>query len=730
MAKPRVKAAGGMAATWYVLKKGREAGGYWKLYKRLRSRNACKTCALGMGGQRGGMVNEAGHFPEVCKKSVQAQAGDMAGHIPEAYFVRTSIDQMGRLTSLEFEKLGRLVFPVVARDGDTHYRRVSWHEAYELAAAAFAQAAPAETFFYSSGRSSNEAAFLLQLVARAYGTPNIHNCSYYCHQASGVALNGIYGSGTGSITLEDISLADVVVLAGANPASNHPRLITQLANLKRRGGKVIVVNPLKELGLTRFRIPSQVRSMFFGSSVSDIYLQPHVGGDAALFMAILKGLIEAGAVDQHFIDQATDGWEALRASIEAQPWLDLLDACGVSRAEVDQVVEVLAKAERGVFLWAMGLTHHANGVENIEALSNVALARGWLGRPGCGLMPIRGHSNVQGVGSMGVAPAVKEAFATRLEALYGIDVPRETGQDTYASMEAAAAGRVKAALLLGGNLFASNPDRDWAAQALRNIPVTVALTTKLNEGHIHGRGKVSLILPVLARDEEQQATTQESMFNFVRLSDGGDPAVRGSMKSEVEIIATFARRILPEGRFNWEELRSHDSLRAAMAEVVPGYAAVGAIAETKQEFQLEGRTFHSPRFATPNGRAQFRVTPLPEFSPPPGQFRMMTLRSEGQFNTVVYDEEDLYRGNKTRDVVMLSADDARALGLAEGDAVRVESESGQMDVRAAIVDIRPGNLAMYYPEANVLVPRNLDPRSRTPAFKSVAVTLTKQAPAE
>ena len=325
MAKPRVKAAGGMAATWYVLKKGREAGGYWKLYKRLRSRNACKTCALGMGGQRGGMVNEAGHFPEVCKKSVQAQAGDMAGHIPEAYFVRTSIDQMGRLTSLEFEKLGRLVFPVVARDGDTHYRRVSWHEAYELAAAAFAEAVPAETFFYSSGRSSNEAAFLLQLVARAYGTPNIHNCSYYCHQASGVALNGIYGSGTGSITLEDISLADVVVLAGANPASNHPRLITQLANLKRRGGKVIVVNPLKELGLTRFRIPSQVRSMFFGSSVSDIYLQPHVGGDAALFMAILKGLIEAGAVDQHFIDQATDGWEALRASIEAQPWLDLLD---------------------------------------------------------------------------------------------------------------------------------------------------------------------------------------------------------------------------------------------------------------------------------------------------------------------------------------------------------------------------------------------------------------------
>ncbi len=714
-----------MAATFYVLKKGREAGGYWKLYRRLRSRNACKTCALGMGGQRGGMVNEAGHFPEVCKKSIQAQAGDMARHIPEAYFIQHTLDEMGRLSSRELEELGRLVFPVVAHEGDTHYRRISWQEAYDLATKAFAEAGPEETFFYASGRSSNEAAFLMQLVARAYGTPNIHNCSFYCHQASGVALTGVYGSSTGSITLEDIAETDVVLLAGANPASNHPRLITQLVELKQRGGTVIVVNPLKELGLVRFRVPSKWRSMLFGSDIADIYVQPHIGSDVALFSALLKGVIEAGSVDHVFVSNYCDGWDKVRAAAEAASWDELTTACGVSKGEIDRVVGALSRARRGIFLWAMGLTHHANGVENIEALSNLALARGWLGRPGCGLMPIRGHSNVQGVGSVGVAPALKEAFAAKLEEVYGIEVPREPGQHTFASMEAAAAGRVKAALLLGGNLFGSNPDRDWARQALRTIPVTVALTTKLNEGHIHGRGKVSLLLPVLARDEEQQPTTQESMFNYVRLSEGGEPAVPGSMKSEVEIIATLAERILPEGRFNWSELRSHESLRAAIGRVVPGYEPIGSIGATRREFQIGGRTFHEPRFNTPTGRAQFRPVPLEVFEPGPGRFRLMTLRSEGQFNTVVYEEEDLYRGNRTRDVVMLSGEDARRLGLGEGDGVRVESESGAMEVKAAIVDIRPGNLAMYYPEANALVPPKLDPRSKTPAFKSVAVTLTK-----
>ncbi len=723
MAKPRVKAAGGLPAIWYVAKKSREAGGSWRLYQRLRSKNTCKTCALGMGGQHGGMVNEAGHFPEVCKKSVQAQAADMADFIPQLFFRQTTIEELATYSSRELEALGRLAYPLFAGPGDSHYRRITWDEACEHIATHFRDASPGETFVYSSGRSSNEAAFLLQLVARAYGTPNIHNCSFFCHAASSVALEGVYGSSTGSITLEDISETDLVLLAGANPASNHPRLITQLVNLRRRGGEVIVVNPLRELGLERFRVPSDWRSMLTGSDVASIYVQPHAGSDAAFFLGLVKGLIERDAIDHDFIAQYTDGWETVSERAEATPWHDIVDACGVARPTIDRVVDALAKVDRGIFLWAMGLTHHANGVENIESLSNVALARGWLGKPGSGLMPIRGHSNVQGVGSMGVSPALKGAFAERLEQVYGIEVPAQPGQHTYASMEAAARGEVRAALLLGGNLFGSNPDREWAAQAMRAIPFTVSISTKLNEGHIHGRGQASLILPALTRDEEHQPTTQESMFNYVRLSDGGETAP-GQMKSEVEIIAAIAERILPEGRFDWSDLRSHDALRRSMASVVPGYEAVGGIGQTKQEFQIAGRTFHEPRFKTPDAKAQFHPTGLPSFNVAPGQLRLMTIRSEGQFNTVVYEDEDLYRGNTRRDVVMMSKIDARRMGLQEGQRVLVASEAGEMEASVAVAPIRTGNAAMYYPEANQLVPRTLDPRSHTPAFKSCAVSIT------
>ena len=725
MRASRLSAGGGLPAVAYVLRKGREAGGVLKLYRRLRSRNACKTCAVGMGGQHGGMVNEAGHFPEVCKKSVQAQAGDMAAPIGEDFFRRTPIAALGRLGSAEVERLGRLAFPILAEDGDTHFRRVTWAEALDRAGAAFRAARPEEVFFYSSGRSSNEAAFLLQLVARVYGTANIHNCSFYCHQASGVALSAVYGSGTASITLDDLAEADLAVVAGANPASNHPRLISQLVQLRRRGGKVVIVNPLRELGLVRFRVPSDWRSMLFGSTVSDLYLQPHAGGDVALFKALLKGVVETGGIDRAFIAAHTTGWEAVAADIAAADWDELVRHAGVSRDEIARTVDVLLAARRGVFLWAMGLTHHAHGVDNVLALANLALSRGWLGRPGCGLLPVRGHSNVQGVGTCGVTPALKDAFAAKLEALYGIPIRPGVGHDTYASMEAAADGRVQACVLLGGNLFASNPDRAWSAAALRRIGLSFSLTTKLNEGHVHGRGRTAIVVPVLARDEESQPTTQESMFNFVRMSDGGTPAVAGEMRSEVDVIAALAELILPPGRFDWSRLRSHRHLREAMAKVVPGMAALARIDETRGEFHIAGRAFREPRFATPDGKARFHVTPLPDAGD--SDFRLTTIRSEGQFNTVVYEEEDVYRGTRRRDVVLMAAPDAARLGIAEGDRVVIETGAGQLEVTAVIGAIRPGNLAMYYPEANALVPRRLDPRSHTPAFKSVAARLRRAA---
>jgi molybdopterin-dependent oxidoreductase alpha subunit len=725
MPKPRVSAGGGVSAIRYTLRKSKDVGGFLKLYRRLRSRNACKTCAFGMGGQRGGMVNEKGGFPEVCKKSIQAQAGDMQRPIPESFFREHSVAELEGFSSMQLEYAGRLTFPVAWSAGDTHYRRIAWNDALDRLSADLSASPPSETFFYASGRSSNEAAFLMQMLARAYGTANIHNCSSYCHQASGVALGRIVGSGTATVVLDDLDQTDVAVVVGANPASNHPRMIVKLTELRRRGGTVIVINPLKELGLQRFRIPSQPLSLLFGSDVSDIYLQPHVGSDIALLKALLKGIVERDALDRDYLENHVDHWDAVERDARSTSWDELLSACGIGRAEMERTVEALVGARRGMLLWAMGLTHHEHGVENIVALSNLAIARGWIGRPGCGLLPIRGHSNVQGVGSVGFTPALKRAFAEKMEQAYGVSVPAGVGLDTYGSMLAADAGKIRCAVLLGGNLYGSNPDLRWADQALRKIGTVAHITTKLNTGHVNGRGNFNVVLPVLARDEESQPTTQESMFNFVRLSDGGAPAPAGEVRSEVEVVSALAARLLPPGPIPFERMTSHQAIRDAIAAVVPGYEKIGDLDASKQEFQIDGRTFHAPRFNTPTGRLQAHVPPTETFRVDPDEFRLMTLRSEGQFNTVVYEEEDLYRGNRRRDVVMIGSSDAARLGLAENEAVTVESSCGRMRVVVAIVDIPPGNAAMYFPEANLLVPRRIDPASGTPAFKSIAVRIAK-----
>jgi molybdopterin-dependent oxidoreductase alpha subunit len=689
----------------------------------MRSRNACKTCAYGMGGQRGGMVNEAGSFPEICKKSLQAQAGDMQAPIDEAFFRRHSIQELETWSSLQMEAAGRLAFPIVWREGDSHFHRVGWDEALDRVAADLRRAPREATFFYGSGRSSNEAAFLMQTLARAYGTANINNCSFYCHQASGVALNRMLGTGTATLTLEDLDKADVAIVAGANPSSNHPRLVAKLVEIRERGGRVIVVNPVKELGLVRFKIPSRPGSLLFGSDVSDIYLQPNVGTDIACFKALLKGLVERDGVDREFVRDHVEGWDAVEADARATSWESLLSATGLRREDVDAAVAALLSARRGVLLWSMGLTHHEHGVQNVLAFANVAFARGWVGREGCGLVPIRGHSNVQGVGSMGFLPSLKEAFAKKMEEVYGIPTASTPGLDTFRCMEAAEAGRIRAAVFLGGNLFAANPDRRWSAQALQSIDTTCAIATKLNEGHVHGRGRYHVVLPVLARDEESQSTTQESMFNFVRLSDGGETAPSAEIRSEVAVVCALAARLLPPGPFPFESMTSHDEVRRAIAAVVPGFAPIAEMGTSKEEFQVAGRTFHAPSFATPSGKARAEVPPLPSFRPGPGQYRLMTLRSEGQFNTVVYEDEDLYRGLTRRDVVMMAAADGAALGLREYDAVDVVTGIGRIRVVAAFIDIPPGNLAMYYPEANSVVPRRIDAESGTPAFKSIVARL-------
>jgi molybdopterin-dependent oxidoreductase alpha subunit len=726
----KLSSGGGWRAILYTLKKSRQMGGIFGLWKAMRSKNACKTCALGMGGQKGGMVNEAGSFPEVCKKSLQAMAADMQGAIKPEFWSTYSIPQLQAFSPRELESCGRLVQPVLLESGSQYYRPIEWDDALARIANQLKSLAPDETFWYFSGRSSNEAGFLLQLFARLYGTNNVNNCSYYCHQASGVGLQSSLGTGTATVTLEDVEHADCVFLIGGNPASNHPRLMTTLMKVRNRGGQIIVINPVRETGLVNFRVPSSPWSLLFGTRIATLYLQPHIGGDLALLAGIAKRIDEMGAQDEAFLNQHCSGSDEWLDYLRGLSWNEIHAKSGVGQSEIDQIAERYAAAKNAVFSWTMGITHHAHGVANVQAIANLALMRGMVGRPRAGLMPIRGHSNVQGIGSMGVTPKLRDAVFAALQREFAVQLPTTPGLDTLACMESADAGRLKLGFCLGGNLFGSNPDATYAAAALSKLDTLVYLNTTLNTGHAHGlAARETIILPVLARDEEPQPTTQESMFNYVRMSDGG-PRRHEGPRAEVQIIADIAHQVLGAGPVDWQSMQNTGKIREAIAKVIPGFEQLAEIDQSKQEFQIPGRTFHQPKLPTPDGRAILHRHELPELRGNGGELRLMTVRSEGQFNTVVYEEEDIYRGQERRDVILLHPDDISRLGLKADQRVTVRNETGELAniLVRQFPEIRAGNALMYYPEANVLVPRHADPHSRTPAFKSVVVTVEAPVP--
>ncbi|MCH9023435.1 MAG: FdhF/YdeP family oxidoreductase, partial [Planctomycetes bacterium] len=671
---PKPKAGGGFHAIAYSLRKARQVGGFFKLYKTLRSKNACKTCALGMGGQKGGMVDESGHFPSVCKKSIQAAVADMQGAIQDDFFDKFSLGQLGGFDSRQLEMSGRLTHPLWASAGDTHYRRISWSEAYAKITPKLKATPPDQSFFYMSGRSSNEAAFLLQLFARLYGTNNVNNCSYYCHQASGVGLTSVTGSGTATVVLEDLSHCDLVFLIGANPASNHPRLMHQLMKIRRRGGHIIVINPLKELGLVRFKVPSDPVSLLFGTDIASLYLQPHIGGDIALLAGIAKSILEKNAHDQNFIDQHCENFPEFKQQLDHLDIATLVERSGVPREQIEQAAEHYAQSKNTIFAWAMGITHHLHGVENVRMIANLSMIRGQLGKPHAGLLPIRGHSNVQGIGSVGVTPKLKQAIFDKLQSEYKIKLPTTKGLDTLSCLEQAKQGHIRLVLCLGGNLYGATPDSRFAADAFNALDMAVYLSTTLNIGHIKGRAKETLILPVQTRDEESQLTTQESMFNYVRISEGGITRHTGP-KGEVEIIAHLARDVLGDnGPIDFNALTQHKNIRQMIAKIIPGYQQVAEIDETKEEFHLEGRTLHTPTFNTPSGKARFHNFPITDNQPQedsPNAFRLMTIRSEGQFNSVVYEVEDFYRHQERRDVILMNQADCDRLNFSIDQPVTV-----------------------------------------------------------
>ncbi len=722
----KLNAGGGWQAIKYSIAKAKQAGGFWKLFRAMRTKNACKTCALGMGGQRGGMVNERGSFPEVCKKSLQAMVADMQRPITADFWNRFTVDELREWTPRQLEHAGRLIQPIVYERGAKHFRTITWQDGFQRIERQLKAISPDASFWYFSGRSSNEAGFLLQLAARLYGTNNVNNCSYYCHQASGVGLSASLGTGTATVTLDDLEQADLSFIIGGNPASNHPRLMTSLMHQRRRGGKVIVINPVRELGMVKFRVPSDVRSMLFGTEVASHYVQPHIGGDLALLTGLAKSVVELQAINRDFLQFYCREPESYLQWLEALSWPEIEAKCGIARTQIRSLAEVYAQSHATIFGWTMGITHHVHGVENVEAIVNLALLRGMVGRPGTGLMPIRGHSNVQGIGSVGVTPKLKDSIFRGLQENFGIKLPTSSGLDTMACMESAHQGKLQVGICLGGNLYGSNPDAKFAREALAKLRLLVTLSTTLNTGHVQALAAETLILPVLARDEEPQPTTQESMFNYVRLSEGGVARLPGP-RSEVQVIAEIGRRLVGDSQaVRWSEFEATSTIRDWIGQVVPGYDAIRSIDKTKAEFQIEGRTFHHPHFPTADGRAVLARYALPELAgQADGQLRLMTVRSEGQFNTVVYEEDDLYRGQERRDVVLLHPDDLERMGIQHDAPVVVSSSAGEIRgfLARQFPEIRPGNALMYYPEANELVPRNLDPRSKTPAFKSVVVTV-------
>ena len=724
---------GGLNKVLYTLKIARDSG--WRpTTKALTANNTCKACGLGMGGQAGGMTNEAGEFPAVCNKSVQAQSSDLQAPIPAAIF-QHSVQELAQLTEAQMNQLGRLTVPLFKPAGSDHFTLLSWDQALSSAVDWFQITEPARSFFYSSGRASNEAGFILQLFARLYGTNNVNNCSYYCHQATSVALGNSIGTGTATVELDDLAQADCIFVVGANPASNHPRFIYQLQACRARGGEVIVINPAREAGLVRFAMPKNPGSLIAGGSeIASCYLQPRIGSDIALFQGLAKAVLEMQAQDEFFIQHHTSGYASWRDQLDGVTWTEIEQITGLPAQQIRAAAERYIKADKAVFAWGMGLTHHTHGVANIEALTNLAILRGMIGKPSAGLLPLRGHSNVQGIGTIGVKPVLASAVIEKIQDHLGVTLPTSSGLDTMGAMQAAARGDIGLAFMMGGNLYASNPDSAWAVNALDQIGHKIFLTTTLNRGHVCSSQGNVLILPVTARDEEWQPTTQESMFNYVRLSDGGIER-HENVRPESHILTHIANQVLasdspkaPKG-FNFDRFTDHSSIRKTIAATVPGMEALQDIDVAKQEFHVRQRLLHTPEFFTADGKCHFICNTATKADDADGlyPFTLATVRSEGQFNSIVYEEQDSYRGVPHRWSVMLSPTDMQRLGLQSGDQVTVRSNVGQMQgVSVYPHDLPIGNVMAYYPEANVLTDTAVDERSRTPGFKSTAVAIIRQ----
>jgi len=611
--------------------------------------------------------------------------------IPNQVFENNTIEELKKLSPKQLNDLGRIVNPLYKKQGAQSYSVITYEDAINLIGNKLKQADPNKGFFYASGRSSNEAALILQIFARVYGCNHIINCSNYCHKASGLALTSTIGKGPSTIRYEDLDKADLIFVLGANPASNHPRFIKALSKHSRTGGEVIIVNPSLESGLEKFSSPTH-------------YCQPHVGGDAALLTGIAKFLIENQHYNIKFLDDFCEDYEDYFKFVRSISWEKITKSSGVEIDEIEKISSIYLKSENTVFTWGMGLTHHINGTENIESISNVALLRGMIGKKGRGLLPLRWHDNVKNVGFMGISEELKSKIFELIEQRYNLSLPNYQGMDTLSCIQSAAKGEIDFAFLLGGNLFSVNPDSDFSETALSSIPFKVMINSTLNQTNLNGIVGENIILPFKAQDKQE----------------------RSNINSEVEIISDVATAIINKEIINFSVFKQHKNIRRAISKLLPNFKDINRIDTEKKDFHIGGNYLLKPEFNTNSGKAIFKIPRHTNWDSKKdiSSFNLTSVRSEGQFNTMIYDEKDAYRKQKTRNILYINLADIQSLGLSSGDTVDVSSDTGIMKgLILAEYNIKPGNVMTYMPEANILIPQNADERSRTPSFKSVSVTI-------
>lgn len=686
------------------------------------------------------------HKAEFCENGAKAVAEEATRRTVGAdFFARHPVAELFERSGYWLGQQGRLTEPMYLAEGATHYEPISWDRALDLIADELRGLdSPDGAVFYTSGRTSNEAAFAYQLFARQLGTNNLPDCSNMCHESSGSALVETLGVGKGSVSLEDVYEADLIIVAGQNPGTNHPRMLSALEKAKRRGTRIITVNPLPEAGMKAFRNPQYARGLVGrGTELTDLFAQIRVGGDLALFSAVNRLLLEADrrgeqVLDRAFVDEFTHGFEDFAEALLAEPedefWARTERDTGLTRELIEEIAAMTVASERIVVCWAMGLTQHKHSVPTIREVVNFLLLRGNVGRPGAGVCPVRGHSNVQGDRTMGIFERPADSFLDALDAEFGIESPREHGHDTVNAIRAMGRGEVGVFFAMGGNFVAASPDTGVTEEAMRRVGLTVHVSTKLNRSHVV-TGARALILPALARSDRDVVggrarwVTVEDSMGLVHASHGVLPPLSEGMYAEVDIVRELGRRLFGDSPVDWDAMADYDRIRDHVAGVVPGFEDFNAKARRPGGFALPHAPRDDRKFPTATGLANFTAngTYAPEV--PEGRLLLQTLRSHDQYNTTIYGLDDRYRGiHNGRRVVLVNPEDARELGLADGaytDLVGEWSDGRERRAprfRVVHYPTARGSAAAYYPETNVLVPLDSTADvSNTPTSKSVVV---------